>query len=205
MEIISPIIFVSSLVITRPRWTPFQMILTSAWCVHYINRSIIYPLRARSMADIHLLAILSAVFFNGINGYTNGMWIGRHSDSVYQYQFWIGMMIWTMGFLSNMYHDTILFKLRKITKEKEEVNKAKRYSIPYGGLFNYISCPNYFSECVEWIGYAIATNSSLPAFIFAVSTVSNLYPRAIRTHDWYKKTFKEDYPSSRKAMIPYVY
>ncbi|GAA5798988.1 hypothetical protein HPULCUR_004397 [Helicostylum pulchrum] len=204
MEAVSPILFLSSVILARPTWTPFQLILTSAWLIHYVNRTIIYPLRATSMAPIHVLAVVSAVVFNGLNGYTNGIWVGRHSDSVYQFKFWFGIGLWAAGFVSNIYHDTLLFKLRKKSIDKNTSDKKKRYSIPYGGLYNYISCPNYFSESMEWVGYAIAAHSSLPAFIFVMATVSNLFPRAIRTHEWYKDTFK-DYPKSRKAVIPFVY
>lgn len=199
MEVVSPVVFISSLIITRPTWTPFQCILSVAYVTHYINRSIVYPLRATSMAPMHILAPLCAVFFNVLNGYTNGMWIGRHSNSIHQYKFWIGMAIWTAGFASNIYHDSILFALRK----KKEEDKTKKYFIPHGGLFEYISCPNYFSETVEWIGFAMAAGSSIPAFIFVAATAANLFPRAWRTHQFYKEQFK-NYPQSRKAIIPFL-
>lgn len=201
MEFVSPIMFIASVMITRPTWTPFQVILTSAWLIHYVNRSIIYPLRATSMAPLHVLAFLCSIVFNMINGYTNGMWIGRHSNSIHQYKFWVGISLWAVGFVSNIHHDTLLFKLRKRTRQDKQKNK---YSIPHGGLFEYVSCPNYLSETMEWIGFTIATNSSIPAIIFVAATISNLFPRAIRTHEWYKNEFK-NYPKSRKAIIPYIY
>lgn len=201
MEFVSPVMFIASVIITRPTWTPFQMILTSAWLTHYINRSIIYPLRATSMAPLHVLAFVCSIVFNMINGYTNGMWVARHSNSIHQIKFWAGMSVWAVGFVSNIYHDTLLFKLRKKTTRSKGESK---YSIPHGGLFEYISCPNYFSETMEWAGFAVASNSSIPAFIFVAATMSNLFPRAIRTHEWYKKEFR-NYPKSRKAVIPLVY
>lgn len=203
MEVISPIMFATSLIVTRPTFTSFQLILTGTWLIHYINRSVIYPYRATSMAPMHILPFLLSIVFNVINGYTNGMWVGRHSNSIYQAQFWIGMAVWTAGFLSNIYHDSLLFTLRIKNTAKSEGGK-KRYFIPTGGLFEYISCPNYFSESVEWLGYSIAANSSVPAWIFFVSTAANLWPRAYRTHQWYKTEFK-DYPKSRKAVIPFLY
>ncbi|KAK4518712.1 uncharacterized protein ATC70_008934 [Mucor velutinosus] len=144
MEVISPIMFGTSLLFTRPTGTPFQIMLSAAWIIHYINRSIIYPLRATSMAPIHILAFLASIAFNVLNGYTNGVWIGRHSNAT-DAQFWIGMAIWLSGFVSNIHHDNILFQLRKIKKD----DGNKRYFIPHGGLFEYISCPNYFSETME--------------------------------------------------------
>ncbi|KAG2199132.1 hypothetical protein INT47_009871 [Mucor saturninus] len=199
MEFVSPVMFATSVIIARPTWTPFQIILTSAWLIHYINRSIIYPLRATSMAPLHVLAFVCSIAFNMFNGYTNGMWVARHSQSIYEYKFWAGMSLWVMGLVSNIYHDTLLFKLRKKT-----MTGKKRYAIPHGGLFEYVSCPNYFSETMEWMGFAIATAYSVPAYIFVAATVSNLFPRAIRTHEWYKNEFK-NYPKSRKAVIPYIY
>ncbi|KAI9482726.1 MAG: 3-oxo-5-alpha-steroid 4-dehydrogenase-domain-containing protein [Benjaminiella poitrasii] len=205
MEVISPITFAVSLVLTRPTGTPFQIIMISAWMLHYFNRSILYPLRAPSMAPIHILTFLSSIFFNLLNGYTNGIWIGRHSRSIHNVSFWLGITLWLVGFASNVYHDSILFKLRMKKKEKEEKShKKQRYFIPHDGLFEYISCPNYFSETMEWLGYAIASNSSLPAIIFTISTTANLFPRAWRTHAWYKQEFQQTYPSNRKAIIPFL-
>ncbi|KAI8347673.1 3-oxo-5-alpha-steroid 4-dehydrogenase-domain-containing protein [Blakeslea trispora] len=204
MEVVSPVVFAASLVITQPRWTPFQIILSSAWMIHYINRSIIYPYRASSMAPIHLSAYVCSIGFNLINGYTNGMWVARHSRSISDPLFWAGLSLWALGFLSNIYHDNILFKLRSKKKKEEREEGKKRYFIPHGGLFEYVSCPNYFSEAIEWTGYALATSgSSWPAIIFAASTASNLFPRAWRTHAWYKQQF-ENYPTTRKAVIPFL-
>lgn len=194
MEIVSPLTFIASLYFTRPTWTSFQILLSSVWIIHYTNRSIIYPYRAHSLSPIHILTSSSSVLFNILNGYTNGLWIGRHSQPL-QSTFWFGLAFWTIGFLSNLYHDNLLFKLRK--------DKTQRYFIPRGALFDYLSCPNYFSEWVEWSGFALATGSA-PAFIFCLSTAANLLPRAWKTHAWYQQQF-ENYPKERRAVIPFVF
>ena len=75
--------------------------------------------------------------------------------------------------------------------------------MPYGGLFEVVSCPNYLAETVEWVGYAIASNSWAAA-AFAFYTFANLAPRAQQHHIWYKRHFP-DYPAHRKAYIPYVW
>lgn len=77
------------------------------------------------------------------------------------------------------------------------------YQIPYGGLYEVISCPNYFGETIEWIGFAIASNS-WAATAFAFYTFANLAPRAHHHHRWYRKQFPE-YPPSRKAYVPFVW
>jgi steroid 5-alpha reductase family enzyme len=94
----------------------------------------------------------------------------------------------------NWQSDNILIHLRKPGETG--------YVIPQGGLFKFISCPNHFSEIIEWTGFAIMT-WSLPAFAFAVWTIVNLMPRAVHHHKWYKGTFPE-YPPKRKALIPFV-
>ncbi|KAI8970093.1 3-oxo-5-alpha-steroid 4-dehydrogenase-domain-containing protein [Mycotypha africana] len=217
MEAVSPIAFGMSIYLTRPTGTPFQIILISAWMAHYINRSIIHPFRATSLAPVHILAFVSSVGFNLINGYTNGMWVGRHSNSIYSISFWFGITLWFTGFVSNIYHDNILFKLRTKKKEKEKNDEKqqgfndakerpvkKHYFIPYGGLFEYVSCANYFSEAMEWLGFTLATQmQSTPAIIFTLSTMANLFPRAWRTNAWYKEKF-DDYPPERKAVLPFI-
>ncbi|MGB2854987.1 MAG: 3-oxo-5-alpha-steroid 4-dehydrogenase, partial [Dehalococcoidia bacterium] len=77
------------------------------------------------------------------------------------------------------------------------------YKIPRGGLFERVSCANYFGEIIEWCGWAIAT-WSLPGLAFAVWTAANLVPRARAHHKWYPSQFP-DYPQQRRALIPFVF
>ena len=68
--------------------------------------------------------------------------------------------------------------------------------------FLMFSCPNHFSEIIEWSGFALMT-WSLPGLAFAIWTLVNLLPRALHHHKWYQATFP-DYPANRKALIPYI-
>jgi protein-S-isoprenylcysteine O-methyltransferase Ste14 len=74
------------------------------------------------------------------------------------------------------------------------------YKIPRGGLFRWLSCPNYFGEILEWSGWAIAT-WSVPGLAFALWGAANLVPRARATHRFYRETFP-DYPKERRALVP---
>jgi 3-oxo-5-alpha-steroid 4-dehydrogenase 1 len=107
----------------------------------------------------------------------------------------LGVLVFFLGMYINIKSDYMLFALRK-NKTAE-----KRYSIPTGFLYNYISCPNYFGEILEWFGWAMATNFSPAAVAFVFFTFANLFPRALKTHEWYKSTFNT-YPKSRRAIIP---
>ena len=111
-------------------------------------------------------------------------------------KFIIGTIIFLIGFVINLHSDYILRHLR-------DLGDVNGYKIPYGGLFKYISCPNYFGEILEWIGWAILT-WSIPGLVFAVWTAANLIPRAVSHHKWYFATFP-DYPKDRKAIIPHLF
>ena len=76
------------------------------------------------------------------------------------------------------------------------------YKIPRGGLYRWVSCPNYFGELLEWLGWALATWSTA-GLAFAVYTAANLVPRALAHHRWYQERF-DDYPAERKAVVPLV-
>lgn len=62
-------------------------------------------------------------------------------------------MLFALGLIINISHDEILADLRAKPSKKKEQNS--RYSIPRGGLFDYVSAANYFGEIVEWWGWAI--------------------------------------------------
>ena len=76
------------------------------------------------------------------------------------------------------------------------------YKLPRGGLYERVTCPNYLGELLEWVGFAIAS-WSLPGLAFAVYTAANLVPRALANRRWYRERFP-DYPSERKALIPFL-
>jgi len=77
------------------------------------------------------------------------------------------------------------------------------YKIPYGGMFEFVSCANFFGEIVEWWGFAMAS-WSLPALAHAIFTTANLVPRALQHHQDYLNKYREDYPKDRAAVIPYI-
>lgn len=64
-----------------------------------------------------------------------------------------------------------------------------------------MSAANYTAECLEWAGWALAAWHPSPA-AFALFTFSNLAPRALAHHQWYRDKFRGDYPAQRKAIIP---
>ena len=108
--------------------------------------------------------------------------------------FIVGIGLFAIGMTININSDNNLFSLRE--------DGSTGYKIPRGGLFDKVSCPNYLGEITEWLGFAIAT-WSLAGFTFAIWTFCNLAPRAFTHHRWYKEEFA-DYPTNRKALIPFL-
>jgi len=169
------------------------------WLAHYLYRTFIYPfMQSGKKKPYPVVVVLMAVIFNVLNGFVNGYGVfhlySYDKSWLFSWQFIAGFVLFVGGFIINKTADSKLMHLRN--------NNSGEYVIPRGWLFEYISSPHYFGEIVEWCGWAIMT-FSLPGLAFAVFTFANLFPRAIASHKWYRQHFN-DYPSGRKAVIPFI-
>jgi hypothetical protein len=165
------------------------------WIIHYLNRTVIYPLRIKTKGKkIPIAIVASAFFFNMVNGILNGYFLTLlQFESISELYLILGFIIFIIGFYINISSDNLLIKLR---------TNQKGYVIPNGKLFNYVSCPNFFGEIIEWLGFAIMTLNP-GSLSFLIWTICNLIPRSKAHHKWYKENF-ENYPKKRKAVIPYL-
>ncbi len=199
METPALYIFLFVYVLGENRLEPVPLVLAGLWTFHYFYRSILYPL---AMPDgerkVPLSIVAGAILFNLINAYLQARYLSHFASSLTferltQPCFIIGVLLFFCGFCIHRYADKHLHQLKKQTR---------RYSIPYKGLFRWITAPNYLGEIVQWSGWALAT-WSLPGLVFAVWTFANLFPRALAHHRWYREKFP-DYPQHRKAIIPFI-
>jgi len=176
-----------------------EWIMAGLFTLHYVNRIFVFPFRLHTKGKTMPVVIVgSGVLFNIVNGFLLGYFFAWFSDyPVFWFgdvRFIVGVLIFFTGLYLNWKADNLLIHLRKPGET--------HYVIPRGWLFEKISCPNLFGEIVEWLGFAILC-WNLPALSFFIWTIANLVPRAIAHHRWYKKKFA-DYPSDRKAVIPFV-
>ncbi|XP_078413515.1 3-oxo-5-alpha-steroid 4-dehydrogenase 2-like isoform X1 [Cetorhinus maximus] len=173
-------------------------LLSFMFCAHYFHRTFIYAVRNNGSPKA-LRVVLAGCLFCALNGYLQGhsMIYCTHYDDNWttDFRFISGVALYLVGISINIHSDYILLALRK--------PGDMGYYIPQGGLFEYVTAANYFGEIVEWFGYAIAT-STLPAFTFATYSAYYLGIQAWNHHRYYLEKF-EDYPKSRKVLIPLIF
>ncbi len=179
-----------------------SMVFVGLWVSHYGYRSLIYPFRLRGgQIYMPLTVVGMGILFNLMNGYLHGRGLFtfgpiRSSEWFLDPRFIFGSFLFFLGQIVNHHSDAILRRLRSKTV-------TRQYSIPQGGAYRWVSCPNYLGELIEWLGWAILTWSTA-GFLFFFWTACNLIPRARTHHAWYQKTFT-DYPKDRKRIIPFLY
>ena len=142
------------------------LVLFGIWQFHYVIRTFVFPFRIHETGKrIPMIVVVIAIFFNVLNAYINARWISHLGDYPVEWltttPFIAGVSIFVVGWIINQHADLTLFRLRK--------PGDSNYSIPRGGLYEQVSCPNYLGEILEWTGWAIAT-WSLAGAAFAVFT-----------------------------------
>jgi protein-S-isoprenylcysteine O-methyltransferase Ste14 len=177
---------------------PVPLVLLTFWQAHYVHRTLVFPTRLpRSAKPMPLVPLALGFTFQVVNGWVNARWISElgHYDAAWlaDPRFVLGALLFVAGMTINLRSDYALLRMKR---------EADGYVLPRGGLFDYVTSPNYFGEVLEWTGWAILT-WSLPGLAFAVYTFANLAPRALAHRRWYRERFP-DYPSSRRALIPFV-
>jgi 3-oxo-5-alpha-steroid 4-dehydrogenase 1 len=198
MEFPSPAVMIFFFIISKQKSIP-QIIFVILWLSHYLYRTFIYPFSQSGREKQYpVVLVFMAIIFNFCNGFVNGYGVFNLTQYpiswLLSWQFITGVILFAGGFIINKISDE---KLRRLRKES-----PLEYVIPKGWLFKYISSPHYFGEIIEWGGWAVMT-WSLPGLAFFIFTFANIFPRAISSHKWYKEHFS-DYPTDRKAVIPYI-
>jgi 3-oxo-5-alpha-steroid 4-dehydrogenase 1 len=207
MELPATVVFAGVYVGGEHRTDIVPLIFATVWSLHYLNRGWLQPFLMRPargqpstfsafvvlcgwvVTSLH--AYLHARFFSALGSYGPG-WLT-------DFRFIGGIAVYYAALAANVHADAVTRGLRSLSEAEAGV---RVYRIPTGGLFELISCPAYLTELVAWAGFAVATWSPAGLFILAVSA-ANLVPRALETHRWYRRTFK-DYPPKRRALVPWV-
>lgn len=172
--------------------------LLAMWQAHYVQRAFVFPFTLRPGGRTPVSVVAMGFVFNLANAYLNARWLSHMGDYpvawLWSPGFIVGLILFVTGYRINRWADRVLANLR--------APGETGYKIPRGGLYELISCPNYFGELLEWIGFALAAGS-LAGWSFAAFTAANLIPRALTHHRWYRAKFP-DYPRTRRAVLPFL-
>jgi 3-oxo-5-alpha-steroid 4-dehydrogenase 1 len=194
------LLVISAMVLSANAGTAAQAAVPLAfWLFHYAYRTFLFPALMRSSENTFpALLVLFAVAFNVLNGYNNGLALignANRGEPLLSWHFGLGAALFAAGFVAHAHSDRIIRNLRE--------PGATGYAIPRGGLFRWVSSPNYLGEIIQWCGWAIMT-WSLAGLAFALFTFCNLAPRAMSNHRWYRERF-DDYPPERRSLVPGVF
>lgn len=181
-------------------WSSPSAAFVGLYCLHYAYRSIVYPRRIRTSEQQYSLVFVVMTwsyyipmgYFLGTHFALSGD-TGGHMSSPLALA---GLLIFLAGLISTIVHDEILIRLRE--------KPSKEYAIPMRGLFRYTSNAHYFSEVVEWLGFALMT-LNLPALIHLLAVFTLMMPQALKTHWWYQSHFGERYPGNRTSFFPFLF
>jgi len=204
MEVPSVVVFLLCVAVSERAVSTACIVFLVMWQTHYVHRCFIYPWRRRQHGSERRMAVYvvaAGTAFTCVNAYLNGRYLFAFAPPVQYGAAWLtdprfvcGVVLFLTGFAINLHADAILLALRRAG--------PNGYGIAYGGLYRWVTCPNYLGEIIEWTGWAVMT-WSLPGLAFALWTAANLVPRALSHQRWYHVRFAE-YPRERRAIVPFV-
>ena len=199
-------------------------VLGGLFAIHYAHRAVIGPLIAPSMAPMSVFVWFSAFCFQVANGLSIGGWLGGYGPTTRQdwlseknlnyksgARFELGIMLWALGLVGNIWHDDELREIRRAAMRKQKKQEKdgngkpvdKVYMLPENGLFRWILYPHYVCEWIEWGGFWLAAGKGcVPARTFLINEIVTMLPRAVQGKQWYENKFGKEKVAGRKAVIP---
>jgi len=79
------------------------------------------------------------------------------------------------------------------------------FVIPHGGLFEYITCPNYFCEIMTWFGFNILTGFTPAGIAFNIVGAAQMVKWATERREKFIKLFGSKWPKKRWVLFPFIY
>ena len=108
-----------------------------------------------------------------------------------------GIALFSIGELWNLYTHLVLRGLRS--------SGGKERNIPHGFGFRTVTCPNYTSETISWIGMFLASNMSLSVLFFAIVSTGQMMSWAKKKESRYRKEFGDKYKRKSYTMLPGIW
>ncbi|ETN43801.1 uncharacterized protein HMPREF1541_11125 [Cyphellophora europaea CBS 101466] len=77
--------------------------------------------------------------------------------------------------------------------------------IPQGWLFDLVTCPNYLTEIISWIGVYLISGLNWSVLFFTVAAGGQMAAWASKKERRYRKEFGDKYHKKRYTMLPGIW
>ncbi|SMF43542.1 methyltransferase [Pseudobacteriovorax antillogorgiicola] len=169
-----------------------KLIIIAAINIHFIKRCLEVLFLHKYSGPINIATVIQIAAAYSLAAFLLA-YLNQWSIDRIDGLFLLGMVLFAVGQVSNLYHHKLLADLR---------TDDNSYKIPTGGLFEFVTAPHYLMELSAWLGVALMSRH-LAAYMIFVWTCSYLLARALRTHAWYHEKFA-DYPDDRRVIVPFI-
>ncbi|KAF0983599.1 hypothetical protein FDP41_010664 [Naegleria fowleri] len=179
-----------------------QIIATVLFIVHFVKRELetifVHVFGNDTMPLFNLFK--NSIYYWGYAFLVAYFTIHPKYQSPAEWQVYVGAAGTVLSMLGNFYCHIILKNLRQ--------PGSRERKIPRGFLFEYVTCPNYTFEIMEWFFFSFMIQS-IPCLLYTLSGAGQMLPWAIKKHVGLKKLFdgkdgRELYPKNRKVLIPFI-
>ncbi|KPI43458.1 putative enoyl [Cyphellophora attinorum] len=108
-----------------------------------------------------------------------------------------GIALYAFGELGNLSTHLTLRNLRS--------QGGNERGIPQGALFNLVTCPNYFTEVLSWVGVWLISGLNWSVVVFLVASGAQMASWASKKERRYRKEFGDKYKRKRFVMLPGIW
>ncbi|EXJ95047.1 enoyl reductase [Capronia coronata CBS 617.96] len=180
-----------------------QTLLCWLVCLHFVKRELetlfvhrfsaaTMPLRNIFKNSFHywiLSGVMVAAFI-----YSPSSASAREANPLLLYP---GLVLFALGEIGNLQTHLTLRGLRSS-------GSAER-GIPQGPLFRLVTCPNYLTETISWIGVYLISGLSWSVLIFLLVSVAQMAQWAKKKERRYRQDFGDKYKRKRYTMLPGIW
>lgn len=199
MILYTPALLVSCVyLLTAPNSNGREVVTAGLLCLHFGKRVLetlfLHNYSGTMDCDMMLPISVSYALTAALTAHQQFL-VTEYSHAFSNPVYCLGLALAVIGQGGNFYHHYLLTQMRK--------GGEKSYSIPTGGLFEFVTMPHYFFELIAWLGLACVTQH-LNALLTFADMCSYLSGRSIATTRWYRSKF-DNYPKERKHLVPLIF
>ncbi|SCM07686.1 polyprenol reductase, putative [Plasmodium chabaudi chabaudi] len=166
--------------------------------IHLLRRLLeqIFVVKTTSKSFMHILSYCLGVSFYLVTPFS------LHNKNIHKITVLklLSIILFIIGNLIQYDSHVRLAKLRS----KALKNNESPYKVPYGGLFDFVSCPHYFSEILIYFSFFLS-NLDIICILNCLMVLLILIKNGIQTHRWYLKTMQDTYPKQRRIIFPFLF